>query len=259
MNFTKDINLVTVALCFLVLTGCHKDNDTTGSLHLNLPVYIGSNPVDSLNKFYADENGRPLALSMAQFYISDVSLKNASGTWYTIPNSYLLQRWNNKDFVLSNIPVGTYTDIRFNVGLDLKTDTSNPAYISSTGPDSALSLSISNEYSMYYGWQWQGYVFMYIEGSVDMSAAHDGSQLTSIVYLIGGNSGANLKTVTLPAQSFSIASNQSSPLTIICDYGRLLEGINMAATANTKSDTYNVNTATASLVADSIPTMFRYE
>jgi hypothetical protein len=257
MNFTKGICVVAAALCLVIWGGCRKDANTTGSLHLHIPTYIGLNQVDTLGKFYNDQNGRPMAIKTAQCFISDISLQNATGAWQTIPHTYLIKLWNKDDYVIPNVPVGNYTGIRFNVGIDQATDTTLPALYSPTGPDSLLANAAN--YYMYYGWQWEGYVFMDLEGTADISAAHDGSRDTSFVYIIGSNSGTNLKTVTLPPRTFSVTADQSATVNIICDYGRLLEGINMTVTTNQRTDTYFTNTATAAMVADSFPNMFRYQ
>jgi hypothetical protein len=256
MSSTKDISLMIAALCLLVAGGCKKDSSTTGSLYLHLPTYVGTNPVDSLNKFYADQYGRPMSLSIAQFYISDISLKNAAGTWYTVPNSYILKLWDKSDYVIPNVPVGNYTGIRFNAGIDVATDTTTPYVHSTTGADSVLSTS---EIFMWFGWQWQGYIYMYLQGNMDISSLHNGSKVIPFIYIVGGNSGANLKTITLPDQAISVKMGQTHAVNVICDYGKLLEGFNLSDATNRATDTYFTNTTTATVLADSIPNMFRYE
>ncbi len=244
-----------VAVLFLFATGgCNKEKVPTGRLKLHMHTYINDEEVDSAGKLYPDANGRLMALTTAQFYLSNISIKSTDGNWYTVPGAYVIKRMEAEDYTVGNVPVGDYTDIRFNVGLDSATNASEPASHSTTGADSALS---TNELGMWFGWTWHGYMFMNLIGSVDISVAKDGSNVVPFSYQIGGNE--HLKEITMPLTSFSVMADRASEVHLNCDFAKLLQNIDMTVEANRTTDTYAINVGTATLVTDSIPAMFKYE
>jgi hypothetical protein len=80
---------------------------------------------------------------------------------------------------------------------------------------------------------------------------------TPFNYKIG--SSALLKTVTLPAQSFAVTANQMQEIHITCDYGMLLQDVDMTVPANRTTDTYTANPSTATTIANNIANLFHYE
>ena len=64
------------------------------------------------------------------------------------------------------------------------------------------------------------------------------------------------RTVTMQQQNFTVYANQEQAIHMVCDYGKLLQGIDFK-TQNT-TDTYSVNPSLANQIANNIPLMFEY-
>jgi hypothetical protein len=247
---TGIIVLAVAALCFF--SGCTKNGTEYGQLGLGLYGKVDSNLAVSNTTFYPDQNGRLLNISDARFYVSGVSLQNTGGSWYTIPNSLLLKINENPNYdITSAVPVGTYTAIKFYVGLDSLTNAVNPATDSSAkNIDSVLSSTV--EPNMYFG-AGEGFKFFYFSGFVLPQGSH---LPVNINYQIGGN--ANRQLVTLTGLNLTIKTGQVDFVNLNCDYGKLLEGLSISTGNNDNGNSFGSGQqiSTATLVADSIPNMF---
>ena len=249
---TKLIVLMVSAI-LVVLTSCHKTDTPaqTGTLKMHLHTNIDSFEVDSLGEFYADANTRPIALKKAQFYISNIQVLSSSGAWKSVPGAFVLKRYEEEDYTLANVPAGNYTDVRFDIGLDSTTNATWPTLHSAGGADSSLTHT-----DMYFGSATQGYIFMYLTGNVDISPAHDGSNIQSFSYKIGGAS--NHKTVTLTTENFTVYPGLDHFVHLIADYGKLLQGIDMTNAANRNCDA-TTNPTTANTISNNFDKLIRYE
>jgi len=253
-SYTKGILVVATAVLFF-FSGCGvKDTTQFGQLGLRLYPQIDTNAVTALSQLYPDHNGRLMAINDARFYISGLSLQNAGGAWYSVPHALLLKISENLNYTITGVvPSGTYTGIRFYVGLDSATNAVNPASDSSaTNQDSVLSSTL--EPGMYFG-AGQGFKFFYLSGFILPSGSHSP---VPVNYQIGGN--ANRQLVTLSNLNFTVQAGRVHFASILCDYGKLFEGITIAPGNNDNGNSFGsspqMNTAT--LVADSIPGMFTY-
>ena len=248
------VTLVFIAAMLFFFAGCKKDGPQFGQLGLRLFTQIDTNAVTAESQLYPDHNGRLMAINDARFYISGVSVQNANGTWYSIPNSLLLKTYENQNYdITSPVPSGSYTSVRFYVGLDSATNASNPvADTASTGIDSVLSANL--EPNMYFG-AGEGFKFFYFTGYILPSGSHSP---VPVNYQIGGN--VNRQLVTMPLLNFTIKTGAVHYVSIACDYGKLFEGINLAFGNNDNGNSFGsgAQMSTAILVADSIPNMFSY-
>lgn len=253
-NFIIKSSLVLSVITILIFTGCKKDKTpaANGTLMLHLHTNIDTNEAD-YGDVFPDSNGRKMSLSMAQFYISNISILSTNGTWANVQGAYILKTVENEEYMVGSVPSGDYTDIRFDIGIDAATNATAPsAHTSSTAADSVLANT-----NMWFGNTTQGYIFMNVQGMVDATSNHTGGMAnTTFSYQIGSN--ALLKTVTLPTEDFTVNPNQQHYVHIICDYGKLLQNIDMTIPANLSTNT-STNPATAVSIADNIVSMFRYE
>ena len=250
------IGLMAALAAVLIIAGCHKvkDKAANGSIGIHLHTQIDTNEVDVLGQLYPDHNGRLLALNDARFYITDVSLQNADGSWYSIPNSMILKTYEAEDYYIASVPSGNYTSIRFYVGLDSATNASLPSsHNNSSGQDTILSSIL--EPNMYFG-AGQGYKFLYLSGAVLPTGSHSP---VSVNYQVGGNS--NRQLITMPYLAYSVQPGLLHYVHIWCDYGKLLEGIAISTGNNDIGNSFGTGqqVTTATLVADSIQNMFTYE
>ena len=241
----------------LLFSGCKKNVDPAqpalerGLLYLHLHTYVGSTEVDLYNTIYTTESERKISLSISQFYMSKIELIKLDGSIVSIPDTIILKIQNETRYALGNAPVGNYKSIRFNVGLDQKTNASIPP-----------GGSVLDRTEMWFGSSAQpdGFIFLNIQGKIDTTSDASGAddQMQSFVYKIGTN--ANLKQVTMPNQNFVIAPNQTKYLHMYYEVNKLFTGIPLGRSENLSIKTPAENeTPLASKIKDNIPTMFRYE
>ena len=265
---SQHINTLIIALIatLFITEGCTKVNNTnpTAYLGLHLHTYIYSNVVDPVlypSQYFTDANGRKETLTMAQFYISNVSLRNKSTQqWYTIPNSLILKRIQNELYPIGNAPAGTYDAMGFTVGLGNVLNGASPStYSSGGGPDTVLS---TTEISPMWGSGMtgmngaaSGYTFMNIQG-------YDSTYHTAFSYQLGGYGDTVQIVMPYPA-GFTINANEPNVVQyihVLADYGKLLQNANFVTAPNGSfySPTpANVNNATS--VWTNIINIFRYE
>ena len=257
MKIIKLILLISITALF----SCKKDNTTTatpptpmGTVAIHLHTNIDTTEADSGMVVLDNISGKRFQLNVAQFYISGVVAYKADGTPEPISNAYILKTIQQEMYVIGQVPAGNYNKISFNVGIDANTNSTDPT--THTGV-----LGIQNP-SMWFGWQWQGYIFMNVQGYADTTATHTGSANKYFSYQLGGN--AQLKTINMPAMATNIAVTTSNTnalpaeFHIICDYGKLLNNVDFKTT-NTAATPYNSDSTIVKSISNNIPNMFRYE
>lgn len=250
---SKSIFIAAVALV-VSFSSCKKEVTQYGQLGLNLSTLIDSNVVSTEGLLYPDPTGRLLAINDARFYISGVSVQNSNGAWFTISNSLLLKIYENQNYrITSPVPSGSYTAIRFYVGLDSVTNAGNPlADTASKGVDSVLSAY--TEHNMYFG-AGEGFKFFSFSGYVLPSGSHSP---VAVSYQLGGNS--SLQLVTLNNLNFTIETGKIHVVSVGCDYGKLLQGMNIGQGSHDNGNSFGSASqkTTAGLVATNIQNMFVY-
>jgi hypothetical protein len=255
--------MIALAMMVLIsLTGCHKVDSTipTAFLGLHMHTSIDSNQIGPGAPGYRDSLGRLESLSLADLYVTRVSLRNKSTQqWYTIPNSIILKRIDNDEYPIGNVPAGTYDAVQFTVGLGNALNSQGPSYYMSTsGLPAADSVLSTTEQAVMWGSMMNGmsatsgYTFVNVQG-------YDSTDHTSFSYQIGGY--GDTVQVILPGE-FTLAANQPQIVQyihIIADYGKLLQNINLSIPANANSSFYGTSPATANSLLNNIIRMFRYE
>jgi len=196
--------LFIAALLFINLTSCKKEEiiETVqavagkGSLKVELEHVWGmsNSTLFALDTFLVHpKTSDSLKFTKFKYYVSNVKLKMADGSYWIHPESYFLIDLSNPetlDLNFTDIPIGVYTDLEFTLGVDSLRNVS--------GAQSG-ALAISNE--MFWLWN-SGYVMLKTEGTSPQSS--DGT----FVFHLGGFSGVN-NIVT--EQSLSLLT---TPLTV---------------------------------------------
>ena len=216
------------------------DSNTTGSFNYSPWCF------DSL--------GRRIKLLVPQFFVSNIMLVNASGNMLSLNNVVVLKGLDSEDYYLCKVPVGTYVSAMFTVGLNNTDDVTAPTTNFITdGIPFPLQSSMWNGNS-YYGMEVTG---AYDPVAGDTAVKPTGASPFSFEI---PNSLTTAVQVTLPTRGTSaypvyIASAGSvNYIHVLCDYGKLLSGINLATSNQT-----SVNPLIADTLAARIPNMFRYE
>ncbi len=258
----KNYILLVALLTFIFsMNSCKKNKTTdptptttpTGTLIMHLHTNIDTNEVDSYDTLYTTAEGRSMSLHLAQMYISGIQLVKLDGTTYDVPGTggKFLKVMETEGYPLQNIPVGNYKSIRFKVGLDAATNALNPT--------DASESSLLNIPAMWFSTPVQpdGYVFANVQGTIDTSAAMNKTPVT-FSYKIGTN--ANLVSVSMPDQNYSVSSGGTTYSHMIIDYSQLFSGIQLNQVANLSVGTAAENASSiATLIKNNIPLMFHYE
>lgn len=175
---TKRLCLVAAFVIWaaLAFSGCRKEQPDeeieNGMLELKFIPTIGGEPF-VLSENYELSDGRPFAVDLLQFYVSNVRLVKDDGEELPLEGVSLLKApepglrvsHGAGATVEFSAPPGQYKGLRFDVGLDSTLNHGDP----SIWPD-------DHPLSIYQGthWRWAtGYRFVMAEGVVDTSAAKD--------------------------------------------------------------------------------------
>ncbi|TVQ81399.1 MAG: hypothetical protein EA358_00825 [Flavobacteriales bacterium] len=166
---TKSILLgFAITALSLSLIQCSKDDDDTptpqrrSTIQFSLDVTANNQSVDRGTPFSIDTLF-DFMISDLKFYYSNVELKNEAGEWVSAEPSVRLIDWRNFAAEKHRLTIkpGTYTAIRYHVGLDSATNRTFP-----TDP----SLSFEDPLSAAQGthWNWNlFYRFIIVEGRVN--------------------------------------------------------------------------------------------
>ncbi|MCU0435945.1 MAG: hypothetical protein MUC87_20980 [Bacteroidia bacterium] len=230
---TRSLFATTLIACSLFVSSCDRDDDddvtpaptiNTGSLSIHVENMFDTLPFTLGNSSYVTANGDTLNFSMYKYYISNIKLIRPDGSHYAEAGGYHLINaadTNSLEFTIANVPNGAYSGIEFMIGVDSLRNVSG----SQTG-----ALDPAN--GMFWTWS-TGYIMAKMEGSSPQSGAAN----NSIVYHIGGFSGANT-SLRMASPSFNgdqanVSSTATPEVHIKCDVAEWFRNpvtINVATT-----------------------------
>lgn len=159
------------AMLALALIGgvvsCKKDSPepnpdpapaTSGTVTLEFDHKWGMNWDDfAMNTAYTHPGtSEEITFQTLKYYITNVKLKKADGTWWEQPESYhlvVVGENSSPKVEIANVPVGTYTDIEYMIGVD-----------STRNVSGAQTGALSTANGMFWSWN-TGYIFIKAEGT----------------------------------------------------------------------------------------------
>ncbi|MCW3086505.1 MAG: hypothetical protein JWP12_3871 [Bacteroidetes bacterium] len=261
MNSKKYIKtglILVAAITAFTFSSCKKDKDETpvpagnGTLLFHLHTNVDTSEVEDYGDLHVMTNNRKIIVNKAQLYISNIQLIKLDGSTYSVPGKIMLKKMEEEEYMIGSVPAGNYRSVKFDVGLSSSTNVSVPA-----SGDSTL-----NQPAMWFGATAQpaGFVFVDFEGTVDTTTAANGSiaQMQSFTYRIGTN--ANLRTVTLPNQNYTVSPNQAQFVHMTIDYNKIFTGIPLNVSSNLNMSTTADNAGwLGTQLSDNISSMFSYE
>lgn len=160
----KTLTLTTLAALFLMmgLSSCDDNNGTIGTLKVQYEFVFGSNmmPWQIGQTMRHPKTGDTLTFTTFKFYVSNIRLQREDGTWWEEANSYHIVCAGCPDaaaFTIKDIPVGTYTQMEYTLGVDSAACVNNPQ----TG-------ALSPTEGMFWDWT-KGYIMLKAEGSSPQS------------------------------------------------------------------------------------------
>ncbi len=203
----------------LLCLGCKKEDaidpiptpvPTTGTASFHVQNKVGNDALSLGLMHYVNANGDSFQVDLLKYYISHFEWLRADGTSFHSENYQLINQSNpsSLDFNLSNIPNGTYTGLRFYLGVD---SLSNHTLTNNDALDASSGMI----------WSWNtGYIFFKHEGKyVDSNHVHQ-----PLLYHYGTDRG--YATVNLPLDHLIINSDTRS-LNLQFDLAQLYSNPNL--------------------------------
>lgn len=193
MKNIKIFTLLTLGF-ILSLSACKKDpvdpptTNETSTFSIKAEHFwgpSGTTTVFELNKWLVHPKTKDsLKFDMFKYYITNIQLKKSGGSWWTDEESYYimdLDKMNGNVITINNVPTGTYTELKYILGVDSARNNSG----AQTG-----ALSATN--GMFWSWN-TGYIFVKAEGTSPQS--NDGT----FAFHLGGFKGEN--NIVTPKQT----------------------------------------------------------
>jgi hypothetical protein len=241
--------IITSLLILSFLIGCKKSIEPQpaaeqGNLYLHIHTFSHTTeflPGDTVT----DASGRKYKYSVAQSYISGISLIRMDGTALPVNNVNLFIEPGIEDYLVGSVPVGNYRTVAFDIGVSSSENHLDPAMYPANhalAPKTPSMHFVSNS---------EGYMFMHIAGIMDTTAAMNGPLDQPFSYQVGIDS--LLRHQVISDHPFSILPGQTTYFHIYADYARLFQGINIR-TENTATG----GDAVARKIANNIPDVFFY-
>ncbi len=245
------IKWATALAILLNISACKKDKvdtDTpsTGNVKIEFENKWGAGTDFELNTTHIHPTlNHDLKISTLKYYVSNIKLKKADGSWWAAPESYYLVDASNASSLIldvPNVPTGDYKELSYMIGVDSVRNTSG----AQTG-----ALATSN--GMFWSWM-SGYIFFKCEGNSSNSTASMGS----FTYHVGGFSGANsaLKTINIPFQMHTLTTTPAATpqIHITTDVSKLFGAVNVSTANNVQMPGAN-----AAALASQFATAFELE
>lgn len=231
-----------------------KSKNTT-NLTLAFENMAGGVPVHLNLDTFVNVNGEKFTVSLLQYFISNISLKESDGTVITLPQDssyYLVKESDEKSRNITlMVPEGRYESVTFVLGVDSLRNTKPLA--ERTGVlDPATGAA-----GMYWSWN-SGYIFFKMEGyseATPPSKSNDHKFRYHIGLFGGMNSPTvnNVKTITLDLPKVKVKAKNNPVVHISTDILKVFTGKNTISIA--KNPTVMVSPFSAN-IADNYASMF---
>ncbi|MNU76776.1 hypothetical protein D3C71_663360 [compost metagenome] len=239
------------ALVLSVIFGCKKDKieptPTPGTDNVSLKIeHTWQNGIEfALNTdFIQPTTNDTLNFTTFKYYISNIRLKKADGSWWAQSNSYFLLDLSNgttPSIQLTGVPNGEYTAIEYVLGVDSTRNVSG-------AQDGALSPSLG----MFWSWN-SGYIMLKAEGTSPNAG------MGSFTYHLGGFSGANnivtKRSHNFGSNSLSVTGNGNCEIHLSVAPAKLWETVGSVST----NSMIHMPGANAKTMADDFYGSFEFE
>ncbi|MCW3123676.1 MAG: hypothetical protein JWQ38_3168 [Flavipsychrobacter sp.] len=261
MNMTTRRTLISsLSILMLSVPSCKKKEagNQTATVYFDIQSNIEGNKITYGSFMHDSMSGYIFSITNAQCFISGITLSNANGSSYTIPDAHLLVSPGGMIYLAGTAPIGTYNNISFNVGLDAATNALAPYIFAPSGYERSSS--------MWYGSTTKGYNFIRLQG-VYTTDGTSGTAKNGFSFDIGAAANGLLK-VSLPVRGgdqipsfkpYILTAGNTQHVHLICDYGKILERITYPnKPQGDTTDTYTINHALSLYLSAGASTMFRY-
>lgn len=206
------------AVALTLIVGCKKHKEETDTVPTDTVTFQVKHLWQDSLSFELNTDlvnpvtGDTLNFTNFRYYLSNIRLKNADGSWWVQPDSYfLLDLTNNTNpsVQLSGVPNGEYTEVSYVLGVDSLKNVSG-----------AQSGDLSPALGMFWTWS-SGYIMLKAEGLSPNSTSG------SFAYHLGGFSGSynvvSTKTQSFGGNSLSVSGNGQCKVVVTAKPEKLWE------------------------------------
>jgi len=221
-------NIVALAAIALAITSCTKDNvsnssaSATGKMTVEIDPTYKDAPLSTTTP-YTNSNGEVLLISTAKFIVSNIVLTKADGSVYTVPKSdsyFIVDEFApvNTRIILSNIPVGTYTKIKYGIGVDKQ------QYDMGANGQGDFLATAQNQHML---WSWSaGYRFLVFEGTYTKPGTVDTDTPFGVhIGMTGTDYNYTDVTLNMP-QNATVTTTAMPKINIKGDLSQIVDGTN---------------------------------
>lgn len=239
------------ALALAVLSACGaRDKAVATSLRVEISHVVADATLVLDSQEYRSPSGDSFTISALRYYLSNVRLHRADGSWYTVPRDpkssagYFLidaREAASREFEIT-APAGTYDGIEFLIGID---DERNHAGAQTGTLDPAHGLF----------WTWKsGYIFFLLEGQSPQSPVDD----HALKFHVGGGAPSLARTIYLPfgADAAQVDARIAPVVHLHADLAALLGGEAPLRFAERHAV---MGGPEATALADRLPSVFRVD
>ncbi len=210
----------------------------TGKLWMHLHTYVGLNDIEAYGEEVSDESGRKIQLDFGQYYLTNFELVKLNGEIYSIDTTIVLKTLNQDSYLLGNIPVGNYKQVRFKLGLN--------TYYSQMQPGDIKTGQLQDTSMWFNSKSFEGdYIYFHTKGMIDTSSDLTG-KMAQFDYKIGTS--LNLVTIQLPENNFAIYDGLISYVHLKGNFACLFYGIDLKDENNLKVSDIGENQSKTKLI-----------
>lgn len=250
-------SILTLLLASLFFS-CSKDDDSSstenkqpGIAKIEFDNAVNGDDLILESTYYSKSNDEKYSIDEVKYIVSNIVLIDNLGTEFVYPKdeSYFIINEKNTpsmELDLTQIPAGTYTQIKFGFGVDQE------KYLQGASGQGDLLVEAEQEEMM---WAWQaGYRFLKLEGN--FKVGNDNTE-TFYKYHVGshGSTLDNYKEITLnlpiPAQ---VEKGKSPTIHIVANLSKVFDGVH-TMTINDNPQIM-VNPDLSPKVAENVSNMF---
>lgn len=203
------------SLISMVFISCGDDTidpkDLTADVNLNFKLVNGGEPIASFDRFEYPL-GYDMFLTKYSFYLSELMLSNSDGDQLLLDYAWMdlmleqidtQSATEGKTITVKDFPIGEYTQLKLNIGIDEVTNAMSPS-------DFSTSNALGNTGEYWAGWS--SYIFHKIEGRIDED--RDGEFEKAVALHIGSNDAFRTKT---ESRNISISADTENIITFEID------------------------------------------
>lgn len=216
------------------------------TFNIDIHQHFGASDMDT-STIFTLTTGQRFRMSTIRYYLSNFRLVKADNSEVSIPESYLLIQPSIGTYSLGEVEPGTYTKIKFFVGIDSVTNSGGTMPVDRPA---GHPLGLQNP-SMFWSWS-TGYIFMKFEGLADTLPT--GTLNQNFSWHVGTNE--MLRTVEIPLSNLTLTAGQTSEIHIKSDLNELLKYIDFRTDLMTHT---MGNRELATKISDKVTTMFSVE